>query len=132
VQATLQPVIPGVGLFPPNSNNASGDSLLAAVSRGAIPANLEGSGYGATSNAGAGTGSGGRTVLNALSDGDRNGYGSSVGVDSLNSDANGGQSFGAGGANQTEGPTSGISSLASAQQPTNTFTQPASTPVYGG
>jgi hypothetical protein len=39
VQATVQPFNPGVGLFPPNSNNLSGDSVQAAVSRGALPIN---------------------------------------------------------------------------------------------
>jgi hypothetical protein len=132
VQATLSPVNPGVGLFPPNSNNASGDSVLASASRATLPLNAQGSGYGVTSQSGAGTGNGGRTVADALASGDRNGSGMQVGVDSLNSDANGGNSFGAGGANQTEGPTSGEGSQASTQQPMNTFTQPASTPVFGG
>lgn len=40
VQSTLQPVLPGVGCFPPNSNANSGDTLLAAASRGAVPANV--------------------------------------------------------------------------------------------
>jgi len=132
VQATLQPVNPGVGLFPPNSNNASGDTVLASASRATLPLNLQGSGYGVTSQAGAGTGPGGRTVADALSSGDRNGSGTQVGGDTLNSDANGGQSFGAGGANQTEGPTSGEASQASTQQPMNTFTQPTAVPVFGG
>jgi hypothetical protein len=133
VQATLSPVIPGVGLFPPNSNNASGDSLLASASRATLPLNAQGSGYGATSQAGAGPGaSGGRTVAEALSIGDRNGSGTQAGVDSLNSDLNGGNSLGAGGANQTEGPTSGEASQASTQQPMNTFTLQAPATVYGG
>lgn len=136
VQATLSPVNPGVGLFPPNSNNASGDSVMAAASRGALPLNAEGSGYGVTSSAGVGAvagGSGGRTILNALSDGDRNGTNGQVGVDTLNSDLNGGNSIGAGGTNQTEGPSSGISSVASTQQPTNTLTlQGPASPIYGG
>jgi hypothetical protein len=133
VQATLQPVNPGVGLFPPNSNNASGDTVLASASRAALPLNLQGSGYGATSQSGAGTGNGGRTVAEALSIGERNGTGIQTGIaDSMNSDANGGQSLGAGGSNQTEGPTSGTGSQASAQQPMNTFTQPSAVTVYGG
>ena len=132
VGAALSPVNPGVGLFPPNSNNASGDSVIASASRATLPLNLQGSGYGLTSQAGAGTGAGGRTVAEALSIGDRNGSGPQVGVDSMNSDLNGGQSLGAGGSNQTEGPTSGEASQASTQQPMNTFTQPTATPVYGG
>lgn len=133
VQATLQPVNPGVGLFPPNSNNASGDSLLASVSRGATPINALGVGYGITSAAGTGTGAGGRTIANALSDGDRNGTNGQVGVDTLNSDLNGQGSLGAGGSNQTEGPSSGNSAQASTQQPTNTLALVTGTAVvYGG
>jgi len=134
VQATLSPINPGVGMFPPNSNNASGDSILASMSRGTLPMNVQGSGYGVTAAAGTGTGSGGRTLLEALSIGDRNGTGGQTGIgDTLNSDANGGQSLGAGGANQTEGPTSGESSQASTQQPTNTLTlQGGGTGIFGG
>jgi hypothetical protein len=133
VQATLQPVNPGVGLFPPNSSNASGDSILASISRGALPLNVQGAGYGLTSAAGAGTGAGGRTILDALSNGERNGYGGSVGVDSFNSDLNGQGSLGAGGSNQTEGPTSGMFSQASTQQPVNTLTlSGVATGVFGG
>jgi hypothetical protein len=134
VQATLSPVNPGVGMFPPNSNNASGDSIMASASRATLPLNAQGSGYGVTTQVGAGPGaSGGRTMAEALSIGDRNGSGAQVGVDSLNSDANGGQSLGAGGANQTEGPTSGEGNQASTQQPVNTLTlQGGAVPIYGG
>lgn len=107
VQATLQPVNPGVGLFPPNSNNSSGDTVLASVARGATPFNALATNTGNKSSAP------GRTITEAMSDGDRNGHNSSLGIDQLNSDANGGNSFGAGGANQTEGPTSGIGSQVS-------------------
>jgi hypothetical protein len=134
VQSTLQPVNPGVGLFPPNSNNASGDTVLASASRAALPLNAQGSGYGVTSQAGAGPGAnGGRTIAEALSIGDRNGAGTQVGGDTLNSDLNGGQSLGAGGANQTEGPTSGEASQAATTQPINTLTlQGGAAPIFGG
>ena len=133
VQATLSPVIPGVGLFPPNADNRSGDSVLASASRATLPLNAQGSGYGVTAEAGSGPGAtGGRTIAEALSIGERNGTNAQVGVESFNSDLDGGNSLGAGGANQTEGPSSGESSQASAQQPINTFTQPAAVPVYGG
>lgn len=134
VGATLSPVNPGVGMFPPNSNNASGDSVMASASRATLPLNVQGTGYGITMQAGVGPGgAGGRTILHALADGDRNGYGASVGVDSLNSDANGGNSLGAGGANQTEGPTSGVSTVASTQQPVNTLViQGGAVPIFGG
>jgi hypothetical protein len=39
VGATLQPVQPGVGFFPPGSNNSSGDTIQAAASRAALPMN---------------------------------------------------------------------------------------------
>jgi hypothetical protein len=39
VQTTQQPFLPGVGLFPPNSNNLSGDTVQAAMSRAAYPIN---------------------------------------------------------------------------------------------
>ena len=45
VGATLQTSQPGAGLFPPGSNNYSGDTLLAAASRGALPANAIPAGY---------------------------------------------------------------------------------------
>jgi hypothetical protein len=132
IGATLLPVNPGVGFFPPNSNNASGDSITASASRATLPLNAQGSGYGVTSQSGSGTGAGGRTILHALSDGDRNGTNGQVGVDSLNSDLNGGQSLGAGGANQTEGPSSGVSTVASTQQPVNTLVLQAPATIYGG
>lgn len=134
VQATLSPVNPGVGLFPPNSNNASGDSVLASISRATLPINVQGSGFGVTSAAGTGVGAGGRTIAEALAIGERNGTGIQTGIgDTMNSDANGSGSLGAGGANQTEGPTSGTGSQASTQQPINTLTlQGGATPIYGG
>ena len=133
VQATLSPVNPGVGLFPPNSNNASGDSLIASASRATLPLNAQGSGYGLTMQQGTGPGGvGGRTFAEVLSIGDRNGAGAQVGVDTLNSDSNGSGSLGAGGANQTEGPTSGEGSQASTQQPVNTLAYPATNQIYGG
>jgi hypothetical protein len=132
VGSTIIPVNVGVGLFPPNADNRSGDTVIASASRATLPLNLQGSGYGVTSQSGAGTGNGGRTVADALASGDRNGTGPQAGVDTLNSDANGGNSLGAGGLNQTEGPTSGESSQASTQQPMSTFTQPTAVTVYGG
>jgi hypothetical protein len=125
VQATLQVVNVGVGLFPPNSNNASGDSVQAAISRAALPATV------LITNAGKHA-AGGRTVLDSMSGGDRNGYGGSAGgYDSLNSDLNGGQSLGSGGANQTEGPTSGESSFVEGSAPV-TFPTLSSPNQFGG
>ncbi len=59
VQATLSPVIPGVGLFPPNSNNNSGDSIMASISRAATPANVNMTNFGIS-------GSGNKCVLGSL------------------------------------------------------------------
>jgi len=133
VQATLQITQPAVGMFPPNSDNRSGDTVLASASRGAVPANVEVTGYGVTSAAGVVAAGGGRTLLEALSSGGANGTAFQAGMDTMNSDANGGNSLGAGGANQTEGPTSGQSTQAAAQQPSSTLTlQGGAVPVFGG
>jgi len=133
VQATLQITQPGVGMFPPNADNRSGDTVLASASRGSVPANVEVTGYGVTSSAGIVSASGGRALLEGLSSGGANGTAFQAGMDTMNSDSNGGQSFGAGGANQTEGPTSGQSSQVAAQQPSSTLTlQGGTSPVFGG
>jgi hypothetical protein len=133
VQAGLQIVQPGVGMFPPNSDNRSGDTVLASVSRASAPANVEVTGYGLTSASGVGAGSGGRAILEGLSKGGENGTGFQGGMDTMNSDSNGSGSLGAGGANQTEGPTSGQSSQVAAQQPSSTVTlQGGAVPVYVG
>ena len=113
VQTTLQPVNPGVGMFPPNSNSQSGDTALAAQSRGAQIGNQ------IVSNAGR-TASGGRTLVESMGRAGEVGYnGSAGGYDSLNSDANGGSGPGAGQSNQTEGPSSGQSSLVEGAAPAN-------------
>lgn len=133
VQATLQVVNPGVGLFPPNSNNVSGDTVLASASRGAAPANVQVSGFGVTSSAGIVSSGGGRALLEAMSKGGENGTGLQAGADYMNSDSNGSGSLGSGGANQTEGPTSGQSSQVATPQPSATLTlQGGNSPVYGG
>lgn len=133
VQAALQVVQPGVGMFPPNSDNRSGDTILASVSRGSAPANALVTGHGLTSSAGAGTGSGGKSVLAGLSSGGENGTNLQGGMDTMNGDLNGGNSFGAGGANQTEAPSSGQSSQLAAQLPSVTVAvQGGAVPVYVG
>jgi hypothetical protein len=133
VQATLQISNPGVGMFPPNADNRSGDTVLASVSRGTAPANVEVTGFGLTSLAGIVSAGGGRVLLEALSKGGENGTGLQAGADYMNSDSNGSGSLGAGGANQTEGPTSGQSSQIATPQPSTTLTlQGGAVPVYGG
>jgi hypothetical protein len=134
VQATLQVVQPGVGMFPPNADNRSGDTVLASISRGNAPANVEVTGFGVTSSAGTVSASGGRPLLEAMSKGGENGTGLQAGADYMNSDSNGSGSLGAGGANQTEGPTSGQSSQVATPQPSSTLTLQGgnSAPVYVG
>jgi hypothetical protein len=69
VGATLQPFKPGVGLFPPNSNNLSGDSILAAAGRGDLPINTyvnnEGVGNSISIETGLSTGSDGGNQASA-------------------------------------------------------------------
>lgn len=133
VQATLQVANPGVGMFPPNSDNRSGDTTMASISRAATPANVEVTGYGVTSAAGIVSAGGGRVLLEALAKGGENGTNTQGGADYMNGDLNGGNSFGAGGANQTEAPSSGQSGQAAAQQPSTTLSlQGGAVPVYGG
>jgi hypothetical protein len=102
VQATLQVVNPGVGLFPPNSNNNSGDSIMASISRGACPAGVLMSGLGVS-------GSGNKPVLSALSGAGQRGTGAGFVANggSANDGSAGGNSFGAGGLNQTNTPGAG-------------------------
>lgn len=126
VGASLQQQNPGVGLFPPNSNTQGGDTVLAAISRGALPINA------IATNAGLKQSGPGRSIAESMSDGDETGYGGSAGgFDSLNSDANGGAGPGAGQANQTEGPTSGESSFIEGSAPANAVTVTAA-PNYAG
>jgi hypothetical protein len=90
IGATLQTVQPGVGLFPPNSNNQSGDTILASISRGATPANVEVNNFGVTTNSGGGPGvAGGRSVLATQADAQAAGTGSGFTVLSGGSSNNG-------------------------------------------
>jgi hypothetical protein len=137
VGATLQPFIPGVGLFPPNANTSSGDTVLAACSRGALPINVDVNNFGATSNSGTGPGSsGGRHVAAALSDAHAWGTGqafSSVSGGSSNNGPAGGNTVNAsaGGMNQTNAPSAGQASIMPANAPAALPTM-ASPPVYRG
>ncbi len=134
VGATLSPVNPGVGMFPPNSNTASGDSVMASASRATLPLNVHVTNFGATSASGLGTGAaGGRTPVEAIGTGDANGVSAAFvnNGGSANAGPGGGNSLGAGGFNQTNGPTSGESSQIPASAPVTFVTIPA-TPVYRG
>jgi hypothetical protein len=134
VQATLQVVNPGVGLFPPNSNTNSGDSIMASISRGACPANVNVTNFGATAHSGLGTGAaGGRPLLEALCDGDSNGVSPTFTANggSVNLGAAGGNSLGAGGLSQTTAPSSGEGVILPANAPASMPAIPAQ-PVYRG
>jgi hypothetical protein len=108
VQATLQAVQPGVGLFPPNSDNRSGDTILASVSRGACPANVD------VTNVGTRDSRPGRTVHESMADAKENGTSGAFTTlfgGSLNQGPAGGNSLGAGGQNQTNAPSSGAAHI---------------------
>jgi hypothetical protein len=128
VQATLQVVNPGVGLFPPNSNSNSGDTALASVSRGATPANV------LMTNTGTRDSRPGRSVHESMSaacsDGTNVSTMSTFGA-SANGDSAGANSLGAGGLNQTNSPGSGEASLLPANAYAATVTIAAS-PQYQG
>lgn len=125
---TLNPgaAIPGI---PPNM------SVLAAMSAGLLPANAQTTNFGITSAAGAGTGNGGRTILEAMSKGGEMGTGNTPGgsalLETFNSDSNGCAGPGGGQANQTEGPSSGQATQLPTTAPASAITI-AATPVYGG
>jgi len=105
VQATLSPVNVGVGLFPPNSDNRSGDTITASVSRAACPANVD------ITNAGTRDSRPGRTVHESMSDANATGTGTVITTvfgGSLNVGPAGGGGPGAGGFNQTNSPSSGV------------------------
>jgi len=110
----LQIVSPGVGMFPPNSNNASGDTIMASVSRGGTPANVVVGGAGASIPTNA-------SILGRSADFGANGYGAgnAGGVFNGNDAASGGAGLGAGGQGQTNGPSGGATFGLSSQLPTN-------------
>jgi hypothetical protein len=128
VQATLSPVNPGVGLLPPNSDNRSGDTILASVSRGTCPANVD------ITNVGTRDSRPGRTVHESMSAACSDGAGSgftTVFGGSLNMDASGGNSFGAGGLNQSTSPGGGEGNILPANADVKVVTIPA-LPQYQG
>jgi hypothetical protein len=134
VGASLQQTNPGVGLFPPNSNTNSGDSVVAAISRGAIPANVHVNNFGVTSGSGAGPNvAGGRTIIESLATGDTVGTTAAFvnNGGSANAAASGGNSFGAGGLNQTNANSAGESTQCPASGPSSVPTI-AAQPVYRG
>jgi hypothetical protein len=127
VQATLSLVNPGVGLFPPNSNNNSGDTILASVARGACPANVLTTGLGVT-------GSGSKPVLTALNSAGTRGTGAAFVANggSANNGPNGanGVPLAAGGMGQSNGAT-GETTVLPANAPSSLPVIPA-LPQYRG
>jgi hypothetical protein len=119
--ATLQLTNPGVGLFPPNSDNHSGDTVLAAVSRAAAPMNAQ------LTNALAGFGIttiGGRpnSIAERMAESGPVGSSSTIGANSgsfhpMSNSANGGGGLGAGGANDDLGANSGRSDTLTGAMP---------------
>lgn len=109
--------LPGI---PPNM------SVAAAMSAGLVPGNAH------CSNIGTPDSNAGRPLLPSLADGGRNGTSTQWGIDTNNSDANGGNSFGAGGANQTEFPSSGQSSQGSMNNPAVGGNNPTFNGQFGG
>ena len=113
--------IPGI---PPNM------SLMAALSAGLIPLGAVINNFGVVNSAG------GRSVASALGDGTGNGTapGFTNNGGSANYGACGGQSFSAGGMNQTNAPGGGDSHICPHSAPASllTFVPNAVTPTYTG
>lgn len=110
--------IPGI---PPNM------SVQAAISAGLLPANA------LTTNYGTRDSRPGQAVLECMGKGAVNGA-SANGVNSTlwaNGGASGGNSLGAGGMNQTDGPGAGETSIIAGSAPATAVTVPAQ-PVYQG
>lgn len=105
-----------VGLVPPNGDTRGPATLLSQQSNGSVAVNTQVTGAGNTAVTG-------RTILEAEGRGGEVGSQTQAyGIDTLNSDSNGGAGPGAGQANQTEGPSSGQASQVSTQTPASTVT----------
>lgn len=133
VQATLQVVNPGVGLFPPNATQTSVDSIMASASRAACPLNVSISNFGVTEGRNQVGAQGGRAVLEALGTGEANGTSSAFvnNGGSANAGPAGGAGPGGGGYNQTNGPGSGESIQLPASGPSSLLNI-AAQPAYRG
>jgi|ERR1700722_15560990 len=110
-----------VGLVPPNGDNRGPATILSQQSNGSVAANTYLTGAGLVA-------AGGRAIIESESSSGANGTQTQpYGIDTLNSDSNGGAGPGAGQANQTEGPSSGAVSPVSTQSPAQnvTYTSPA-------
>lgn len=128
VGSTLQVVNPGVGMFPPNSNNNSGDTIAASISRGAAPANV------LATNVGTRDTRPGRSLHESFADANAGGTGAGFTTTfggSENQGPSGGNSFGAGGQNQTNAQGSGAAHILPANAYVATPAIPAA-PQYQG
>jgi hypothetical protein len=126
--AAIQPVNPGVGMFPPNSDNRSGDTITASISRAACPANV------LDTNTGTRDSRPGRTPHESMSDANATGTGSAVATvfgGSMNMGPAGGGGPGAGGFNQTNSPSSGVGHILPTNADVKSVTIPAA-PQYQG
>ena len=104
--------LPGaVGMIPPLGDTRGPATLLSQQSIGAIAANTQVTGAGVTAVTG-------RSLIEAEGRGGEVGSQTQAyGVDTLNSDSNGGAGPGAGQANQTEGPSSGQAAIVATMTP---------------
>jgi hypothetical protein len=116
VGATQQAANSAVGMVVPNGDNRGPATLLSQQSNGSVAANTNLTGAGLVA-------AGGRSILEAQGRAGEVGTASQpYGVDTLNSDSNGGSGPGAGQANQTEGPSSGQQSPVSTISPAQSVT----------
>lgn len=118
---------PGVGMFPPGSNNNSGDSVMASASRAALPLNVDLTNYGVRDSRP------GQAVLEVMGKGAVNGSTANSVNPYLwaNGGASGGNSLGAGGMNQTDGPGAGETSILAGSAPSSAPTL-GTPPQYQG
>ena len=126
VQSTLPPISPGVGMFPPNSDTRSNDSVMSAVSRAAMPANAN------TTNFGTPTSAPGRPILETMGRAGEVGSGLSGLLEDFNGVANGGAGPGAGQVNQTQAPGAGQQAQITGQAPISLVTVPSTPVQYQG
>jgi hypothetical protein len=105
-----------VGMVVPNGDNRGPATLLSQQSNGSIASNTRTTGAGNVA-------AGGRELIETQGRGGEVGSQTQAfGVDTLNSDSNGGAGPGAGQANQTEGPSSGQSSQVATLTPASSVT----------
>lgn len=117
VGATQVGALPAaVGMIPPNGDTRGAATILSQQSNGSLAANTQVTGAGVTAVTG-------RPLIETQGRaGEVGSQTQAYGVDSLNSDSNGGAGPGAGQANQTEGPSSGQASIVATFTPASSAT----------